>query len=172
MKKLTFGTEIILSESDQELIKNMSTSICNQDRSYFINNFKKDASVKLYNMNLNGFGGELAFCRLMDLKFDSSTNKNENHYNNADAILNNGKTVDVKNTIYNNGKLIVRKGKESKKVNLYVLMVGTFPNFRFCGWKEYEIIINSNLLVNLGYGDAYCLPQSELNEVLLDESVV
>lgn len=64
--KLHYGTKLTLSSDDQALIQNMSAAICNQDRSYFVNNFKKDKSVKLYNMNLNGFGVELAFYRLCD----------------------------------------------------------------------------------------------------------
>ena len=31
-----------------------------------------------------------------------------------DAILKNGKTVDVKNTVYSSGKLIVRTGKDKR----------------------------------------------------------
>ncbi|MDA7741570.1 hypothetical protein N8866_00330 [bacterium] len=134
--ELQYGTQMELSQKDQELIKDMSAAICNQDRSYFVNNYKKDKSVKLYNMNLNGFGAELAFCRLCGVAFDSSTNKNESHYNNPDAVLNNRLTVDVKNTVYPKGKLIVRTGKEHKKVDLYALVTGTFPSFRFSGWKE------------------------------------
>jgi hypothetical protein len=165
--KLHYGTKLSLTSHDQELIQKMSADICNQDRSYFVNNFKKDKSVKLYNMNLNGFGAELAFCRLCDTEFDSSTNKNESHYNNPDAILNTGLTVDVKNTVYPNGKLIVRTGKEHKRVDLYALVTGTFPHFTFAGWKEYDTIIDKNLIVDLGWGPAYCLPQDKLNKILL-----
>jgi hypothetical protein len=164
--ELHYGTKITLSLADQKLIENMSATICNQDRSYFVNNFKKDKSVKLYNMNLNGFGAELAFCRLCGIEFDSSTNKNDNHYNNPDAVLNNGLTVDVKNTIYKNGKLIVRTGKEHKRVDLYALVIGTFPDFTFVGWKEYDHIIDKSLIVNLGWGPAYCLSQDNLNKTL------
>ena len=81
-------------------------------------------------------------------------------------MLNNGLTVDVKNTVYPKGKLIVRTGKEHKKVDLYALVTGTFPSFRFSGWKEYEIIIDKRLIVDLGWGPAYCLPQEKLNKVL------
>ena len=44
----------------------------------------------------------------------------------------NWETVDVKNTVYPNGKLLVRTGKEEKYVDIYALMIGTFPDFVFC----------------------------------------
>jgi hypothetical protein len=165
--ELHFGTKITLSLEDQEMIKNLSASICQQDRSYFVENFKKDKSVKLYQMNLNGFGAELAFCRLSNTSFNFSTNKNENHFKNPDAILFNGLTVDVKNTIYKNGKLIVRTGKENMKVDIYALVTGTFPNFTFSGWKEYHLIIRKELIEDLGWGPAYCLSQEQLNKILV-----
>ena len=131
-----------------------------------MDNYKKDKSEKLYKMNLNDFGADVAFCRLCNVNFDSSTNKNESDYSNPDAILSNGLTVDVKNTVYPNGKLIVRTGKEHKKVDLYALVTGTFPHFKFSGWKEYDIIIDPELIVDLGWGPAYCLPQGKLNKIL------
>ena len=164
--ELNYGTVYELPAEDQELIKNMATNICNQDRSYFVDNFKIDKNMSLYNMNLNGFGAELTFCRLCGVEFDSSYDKTENHFNNADAILWNGLTVDVKTTTYQSGKLLIRPGKEDSKVDLYALMIGTFPMFRFAGWIEYENIINDKLLVDLGWGPGYCLPQHELNKTL------
>ena len=163
---LISGKTIYLSYHDQELIINMSMDICKQDRSYFINNYKRDKAIDLYKMNLNGFGAELAFCRLCDVEFDSSTIQEENHFNKADATLKDGTTVDVKNTTYPNGKLLVRMGKESKCVDIYVLMIGTFPIFKFSGWSGYKDIIQQKLIQDLGRGAAYCLSQNSLNKSL------
>ena len=44
---------------------------------------------------------------------------------------------------------------------------GTFPNFTFSGWKEYETIINREIIVDLEWGPAYCLPQEKLNNTLV-----
>jgi hypothetical protein len=80
--------------------------------------------------------------------------------------LNNGLSVDVKTTVYDNGRLAIRLGKEAKKVDLYALMTGNFPTFKFAGWKEYDVIIDKKLLLDLGWGAAYCLPQEKLNKIL------
>ena len=163
---LNYGTSLELTQSDQELIKDMSATICKQDRSYFVNNFKRDKTMTLYEMNLNGFGAELVFCRLCGVEFDSSTIQKESHFSNADAILKDGTTVDVKNTTYPNGKLLVRTGKESKLVDIYALVIGTFPVFKFSGWASYKDIIQKKLIINLGMGNSYCLPQNSLRKSL------
>jgi hypothetical protein len=163
---LNYGTSLELTQSDQELIKDMSATICKQDRSYFVNNFKMDKDYPLYQMNLNGFGAELSFCRLCGVEFDSSTNQYESHFNKEDAILKDGTTVDVKNTTYRSGRLIVRTGKESKQIDIYALVIGTFPVFKFCGWASYKDIIQKKLIVNFGAGYSYCLPQNSLRKSL------
>jgi hypothetical protein len=163
---LIFGTKYSLNDYEQNLINNMSETICGQGRLHFTNNYQRDKSMKLHQMNLNGFGAELAFCRLCNVSFDSSTIEKESHFTKVDATLKNGKTVDVKNTVYSSGKLIVRTGKEQKIVDLYALMIGTFPNFIFSGWASYEQIIQPKFIKDLGWGSAYTLTQNELNKEL------
>ena len=163
---LKFKTSHKLNTDDQIIIKQMATRICNQGREYFINNYQRDKSMKLYTMNMNGFGAELAFCRLCKIDFDASTKENENHYLNPDGILKDGRTVDVKNTVYPNGKLLVRCGKELMRVDMYVLMTGTFPVFTFSGFAYYDEIINDDNITNLGYGESYCLNQNQLHKDL------
>ena len=165
-KFLNHNTNHELTNEDKKIIEEMATNICNQDRSYFLNNYKIDKNVKLYQMNLNGFGAELAFCRLCDVEFDSSTIQKENHFNKEDATLKDGTTVDVKNTIYPNGKLLVRTGKEEKNIDIYALVIGKFPSFKFVGWSSYNDIIKPELKKDLGYGLTYCLPQNSLNKML------
>lgn len=166
MQKLVYGTKYTLTSEEQKIIQNMSDIICNQGRSYFKTKYQRDKSIKLNAMNLNGFGAELAFCRLCDIPFDSSTVEKESHFNKVDATLKNGWTVDVKNTIYKNGKLIIRTGKEQKYVDIYALVIGKFPDFIFSGWASYEEIINPKLIEDLGWGPAYSLSQHSLNKEL------
>lgn len=165
--KLIYGAKYQLNKDEQKVITNMSDVICGQGRLHFTNNYQRDKSMKLHQMNLNGFGAELAFCGLCNIPFDSSTIEKESHFTKVDAVLLNGKTVDVKNTIYSSGKLIVRTGKEQKIVDIYALMIGTFPNFIFSGWATYEAIIQSTLIQDLGWGPAYTLTQSQLNKELI-----
>ena len=144
----------------------MAETICNQDRNHFVDKYKRDKSIPLMEMNKNGFGAELAFCRLCGITFDSSTIEKENHFSKVDATLPDGTSIDVKTTVYKNGKLIVRHGKEKKVVDIYVLMTGTFPTFTFCGWASYAEIIKIENTENLGWGNAYSLSQSKLNQLL------
>lgn len=154
------GTVYNLQLRDQQIIKNMSDLICRQDRTYFTSNYQRDKTMSLDELNINGFGAELAFCRLCNIDFDSMTNEKESHFTKADCTLTDGRTVDVKNTKYSSGKLIVRCGKEEKKVGIFVLMTGVFPIYTFRGWSTYEQIIQPENIINLGKGDAYCLTQS------------
>lgn len=62
--KLVYGTKYELTIDEQRVITNMSDAICGQGRLHFTSNYKRDKSMKLHQMNLNGFGAELAFCKL------------------------------------------------------------------------------------------------------------
>ena len=151
-----------LTETDQQIIRDMATKIENQGRRYFKNNYKIDKSMLFYDMNVNGFGAELAFCRLFNTKFDMGTNQYENHFNKNDTVLNTGESVDVKTTKYKSGRLLVRLGKEKKKVDLYCLMIGEFPTFEFKGFARYDDIIDSSNIIEIKGVPSYALTQDKL----------
>jgi hypothetical protein len=165
-KKLISGTIYSLNQEEQSLILNMAAEICNQDRSLFINKYKIDKSMSLMDMNKNGFGAELAFCKLCDVDFDSSTIKEENHFSRADAKFIDGTEIDVKTTIYDYGKLLVRGGKEKKIVDIYVLMTGNFPNYVFKGWTTYTEMIRPENIERLNWGFTYAMKQKRLRKDL------
>lgn len=165
-KHIEAGVTYHLTPDEQKLIVEMSETICGQERSYFVDKYKRDKTIPLIEMNKNGFGAELAFCKLCGILFDSSTVEKESHFNKVDATLNDGTCIDVKTTVYKSGKLIVRTGKEEKIVDVYVLMTGSFPSFTFRGWATYEEIIKQENMENLGWGNAYSLSQGRLNKIL------
>jgi hypothetical protein len=144
----------------------MAKRIGDQDRSYFQNNFQVDRSLSLLQLNLDGFGAELAFCRLVGSRFNDRAIKEENHFNLPDFILPNGITGDVKQTRYPNGRLLVRPGKEKKKVDIYILMVGQLPIFEFKGWIAYGDIIKKETMKDLGKGSGFCRDQKDLIKTL------
>ena len=74
MSKLIYGMSYTLSKTEQDLIKEMSEKLNNQDESYFINNYKLDKNMKFYIMCLNGFSAEFAFCKMCNVDFDNGTN--------------------------------------------------------------------------------------------------
>ena len=163
---LLLGTQYTLEENDKNIILKMSKRICEQKRKYFVDNYKYDHSVSLDYTNINGFGAELAFCRLWGFKFDFSTIEKENHFKKIDCILPDGRSVDVKQTKYENGMLAVPVNKKKTYVNLFALMTGVFPSYTFKGWTTYEYQIQKKNIINLGRGPGYCLPQSEINKDL------
>tara|TARA_R110002020_G_C15831165_1_gene734206 strand:+ start:41 stop:556 length:516 start_codon:yes stop_codon:yes gene_type:complete len=168
MSKLIYGMTYTLSKTEQKLIKDMSEKLNNQDESYFINNYKVDKNMKFYTMCLNGFSAEFAFCKMCGVDFDNGTSSSKNYFNSNDAVLKNGKTIDVKNTTYKNGRLLVRVGKEKKYVDGYALMTGAFPTFTFSGWSSYDNIINPDNIGTLGNYNtkSYMLNQYQLNKEL------
>ena len=70
-----------------------------------------------------GIAAEIAFCKMMNLYPDLSTENRPPH----DAILKDGTTVDVKATKYRNGHLLATDSKGNSRSDIYVLMVGEFP---------------------------------------------
>jgi hypothetical protein len=163
---LLAGTKITLSLEAQNRILRMDDRIGKQDRSYFEKNFKVDKSMPMDKMNINGFGAESAFNILVGVEFDSTTNKYENHYKKKDCKLRDGATIDTKQTVYPNGWLLVRCGKERMYVEIYTLMIGVFPTYMFGGFAFYEEIIRPENIVDKGHGPSYGLPQHKLIKTL------
>jgi len=164
--KLIYGSKYSLSLNEQQQIKEMADKIESQGRDYFKNNYKIDKSMRFRDMNINGFGAELAFCKLCNTDFDSSTNESENHFNKFDTVLRNGLSVDVKTTKYRTGKLLVRLGKEKKKVDVYALMIGEFPNYEFKGFAYYQDIVNNDNIIKIRDVKTYALTQDFLKKEL------
>ena len=66
-KKLTNEMIYTLTKEEQDLIKEMSEKLNNQDESYFINNFKVDKKMKFYTMCLMDFQQNLHFAKCVML---------------------------------------------------------------------------------------------------------
>lgn len=70
--------------------------------------------------------------------------------------------IDVKGTTYYSGRLLAVKGKQREDVDVYALMVGRFPTFRFAGCATASELLRPQRLINLGHGDTYSMTQQEL----------
>lgn len=108
-------------------------------------------------MEINSVGAEIAFCKYMNVYPDLNTD----HFGTEDAILKNGFRVDVKNTRYKNGRLMV-KAINRDKCEVYALLIGEFPVYKFAGFatKE-ELFREENLNTNYDH-PAYCMDQGQL----------
>ena len=152
------GTTITLNQAEQRLAKYLAAARTDNARSRGIKD-RKVGSKEGGDMDLDGFGAELAFCRLMNCYPDMEIRENPSDDEQGDAILN-GLAVDVKQTHYRRGKLLAVRWKEPK--DLYALMVGTFPTYEFRGMATGDELINESNLIDLGHGEGYALTQDKL----------
>ncbi|MFZ9156286.1 MAG: hypothetical protein ACO204_00675 [Schleiferiaceae bacterium] len=108
-------------------------------------------------LDLEGAGAEVAFCKMMNVYPDTEPGKKS-----ADCVLRDGRTVDVKSTAHPAGRLIAARWKVLGEVEVYALMIGSFPAYRFAGWATSEGLIQHERLVHdLGH-PMYAMAQHEL----------
>ena len=108
--------------------------------------------------DLEGIGSEIAFCKLFNIYPDTEIN----HTPDEDCVLSNGIKVDVKATKYENGHLLVARWKKPV-VEMYALMVGTFPKYRMAGFMPVKEMLKDFRLKDFGHGQGYAANQKELN---------
>lgn len=162
MSKVAIGTEITLNEGEQQACRLIA-------RLRFENNRKKDVkNAKIgdqsdENTDLEGFGAEMAFCRLFNVVPDLSihTRSSQDGSDGHDVVLPDGKTVDIKATKYETGKLLAVRWKAAS-VDYYALMIGTFPTYSFRGFLESEELLKPSRLGSLGHGETFIAKQTEL----------
>ena len=108
--------------------------------------------------DLNGIGGEIAFCKRANIYPDINTYRRPRQ----DAFIRPGIGVDIKTTKYENGKLVVASWKRNEPTNYYALVVGTFPNYRIVGVIAADEVFRSENIGDLGYGPCYVIDQDKL----------
>jgi hypothetical protein len=107
--------------------------------------------------DLDGFGAEMAFCKIANCYPDLKIGL-DNDYD----CLYNGLKIDVKQTKYKKGRLLATLKKTNSDVDIYVLMIGEFPNYEFIGWARKDDLIKPENIKDLGRGNGYVLEQSQL----------
>jgi hypothetical protein len=148
---------IELNDAEQRLAKYLAQCRYKSNRaSGTINRKIGDQSDE--ETDLNGIGAEIAFCKLFNVFPDTNIDQRPNE----DAILHSGIRVDVKTTKYPNGKLITPIWKKKISVELYALMIGTFPAYKFAGCIRGDELFKDENIINLGYGDTYAVFQDKL----------
>ena len=168
MNKFTIakiGTIIELTETEQQICKFVANLRFTNARKNGIKNSKIGNQSNEFT-DLQGFSAEFAFCKLFNLFPDftiytRSAIKDELDY---DAIIKN-KRIDIKATKYNNGRLIVAPWKDKNKIDIFVLMIGTFPKYKYVGCMTSNELIQSNRIGDLGHGKGYMALQYELKEL-------
>lgn len=85
------------------------------------------AKNRMWDVNINGALGELAFCRLFNIYFSATTEKPDK----VDFFLR-GLKVEVRTAYESSSRLIIRKGDLDDAV--FVLLTGPMIEFEFVGW--------------------------------------
>ena len=109
--------------------------------------------------DLEGIGGEIAFCKLHNVYPDLETFNTD--LPDHDCLVN-GFKVDVKTTHYPEGKLLATLAKAGAIVDVYVLMVGEFPTYEYKGLAKKSDLIRDENIYDLGHGPGYVLNQIQL----------
>lgn len=154
------NTYVELSENEQAMARFIASFRQHENR---INGVKDTATKKneSYRVELNGYGAELAFCKIMNLYPDLTFHIRQHGY---DCLFLNGDRIDVKTTTYKTGSLLA--ARKNPDIDLYVLMIGTFPEYRYVGWAKAEELIQKENLTDFGHGKkkrCYALPQDQLH---------
>ncbi len=111
--------------------------------------------------DIEGVGAEIAYCKMMNVYPDTEIAADLPP---EDAVLPDGRLVDVKVTKYQSGRLLVTLKKKAGDVDLYVLLIGEFPKYRIVGQMESAEIIQESRIGDLGKGATYIANQNELEK--------
>jgi len=160
---MEIGNQLELSSSEQGVCRLVAKMRYRCARSNGVHNAKiGDLSDDI--MDLNGFGGELAFAKGFNVFPDFSIFVRSAHRgedSGGDAKLPNGLIVDVKTTTRIDGRLLAQPWK-IPGVDLFALMTGTFPTYIFRGFMPASELLSDYRLIDLGYGQGYAAEQREL----------
>ena len=112
-----------------------------------------------------GICAEIAFCKLCNLFPDAEIRPQAGTW---DCSLPEGHKVDVKSTVYPNGRLLatLKKRAGTSDELIYVLMIGEPPKFRFAGWAWAGELLREENIINLGHGPGYGMEQADLHQCL------
>lgn len=95
-----------------------------------------DGRQRSLDVDVQGVAAELAFCRMMGVRFDPVAKSHDGQWPIEDAVLNDGRTVDVKSTASRWKGLEVKQSKfdEGKACDVYVLVQIEGLLCKFVGW--------------------------------------
>jgi hypothetical protein len=149
--------QISLDNHEQEIVK----TIAKERQRNNIERGSRDYKVCTEDdlkINIEGTGGEFAFCKLKNIYPDMTVD----HPIPFDCYINGHGYIDVKTTKYLNGDLIVGVWKSRAIPSYYALMVGEFPHYEFKGFFSGEEVFQPQYLSTKGKGPVYVIPQGIL----------
>ena len=149
---------ITLDVTEQEIAESLAKRRYNAARKAGVENAKIGPQSN-WNTDLEGIASEFAFCKLFNLFPDLTVGARKGGH---DCMMYSYK-VDVKATKYKTGRLLARTSKKNEDADIYALMIGEFPTYKFVGWAWNRDLLKSDNIINLGHGDGFALSQADLN---------
>ena len=158
-------TWITLNEPEQSLARDLAQRREANNRKYTAQNNRAIGPAEQCEKDLQAIGAEIAYCKLFNVYPDTDTELHPKDFPHEDCTLHDGTAVDVKQTKWAHGHLLVERDKNPKttKVDIYVLMVGEFPRYRYCGRMTKDQLLHVDRLKDLGYGPTFAAKQKELD---------
>ena len=150
---------VVLTDTEQAIVKHVARTRFTKNRARGVVDAKIGPQSN-EQTDIDGFGAEMAAAKLLNCWPDFQTDDA------PDWDLKVGEwTVDVKSTTYPNGKLLARISKTVAPCDIYVLRVGTFPEFRCAGFAFRNEMFAESSVTDLGWGRTYALPQEALQPI-------
>jgi hypothetical protein len=112
--------------------------------------------------DIESLGAEIAFCKMHNIYSYLEHIPDDG----KDAVLQDGRTVDVKVTQYRSGKLLVKVLDRHKNglPDMDALMIGKFPEYEFAGWISSGEVIQEVRIDKTLPHPAYTASQHELRK--------
>ena len=166
------GVETRLCDAEQEIARLTSRLRSQSNRSAGVTSKKIGVQELDEKIDLEGFGAELAFCKLCNTYPDFSIFVRSTATDLGDVWLPDGRNVDVKHTKYPNGRLITPTWKTAE-VSLYALMTGIFPRYIFRGVLPRERLMREENICDLANTGklSYGVRQEELLDLEFERRV-
>jgi hypothetical protein len=149
--------QITLDNYEQEIVRGIALARHKNNIDRGSRSYKMGGGDDLL-INLEGTGGEFAFCKLKNIYPDMTID----HPIPYDCYINGVGFIDVKTTKKPNGMLLIGTWKYRAIPEYYALMVGEFPNYEFKGYFRGSDVFVPENLVDLGHGDTYGISQDRL----------
>jgi hypothetical protein len=109
--------------------------------------------------DLDGIGAEFAAAKALNLYPDFSVSPRSGG---VELISRTMARLDVKQTRYPNGRLLVTHNTRPTDADVYILAVGAMPEFSIIGWCYSAQALSPGNVRDLGYGATYAIEQREL----------
>jgi hypothetical protein len=164
---IPIGRVVTLTDVEVAIVRGIAKKRYNACRAKGIKNSKVGEQSN-EQTDAEGFGAELAFCKLHNIYPDLEIKPRVTEDDDGDARLPiEGGLVDVKSTTYTTGRLITAHWKKPDTVDLYALMVGTLPTYTFKGFIRARDLLIPEKLGSLtgGKATAYIAEQGELSDL-------